>query len=133
MLTWILILLGLYLVYRLFRKRSATPDDHYPAGGFGGLGMGGMAGGMILGYLLANHLIDQNQHDMWRSLPDDQLRETLVSQGIVNDADYQNLAGQAAAGALPYDSGSDWSNGNSADTSSFDDFGDGGFGDGGDF
>jgi len=80
----LLIVAVIYIVYHLLRPRGS-----YPVGGYGGSGMGGM----ILGYLLTHYLIDQSQYDMWSNLDDDQLRDTLTSQGILNDSDYDNLAG----------------------------------------
>lgn len=94
-------------------------------GGMGG--MGGMVGGMMLGYLLTHYLIDQNQYNLWRNLDDDQLRETLISQGILNDSDYNHLANQAQSGDLPYDQNdtndSGWTNDNNdyTDTTSYND------------
>ena len=110
----ILIILAIvYIVYRLFRSES------HQAGGYGGPGMDGMFGGMILGYLLTHYLIDQNQYDMWRNLDDEQLRETLTSQGIISDSAYDNLAEQATEGILPgYDNHSDemeWANNDDSD------------------
>lgn len=116
----ILIILAIvYIVYRLFRSRESYPMNS---------GMGSMFGGMILGYLLTNYLIDQNQYDMWRNLDDEQLRETLTSQGIVSDSDYDSLAEQATEGTLPgYDSqsdGTEWAtNDSDNDFGGGDDFG----------
>jgi hypothetical protein len=133
MVTVLLILLGIYIVYRLLRPRGYGSGS-YPAGGYGGSGMGSMFGGMILGYLLTHYLIDQNQYDMWRNFDDEQLRETLTSQGILNDVDYDQLAGQATAGTLPgYENNDDameWTNDNrnntgTNDIDNYDDFGGG--------
>jgi|GEM_PF-2054510 len=127
----LLILVGIYVVYRLLSP-SGYNSAPYPTGGYGRSGMGGMFGGMILGYLLTHYLIDQNQYDMWRTLDDDQLRDTLASEGILNDSDYDNLAGQATEGILPgYENssdGNDWSTAtsdyNDFNTNSYDDSGD---------
>ncbi len=138
MLTILLILLGIYIVYRFFQRPRGYEPGPYVPGGYGGSGMGGMLGGMLLGYLLTHYLIDQNQYDMWRNLNDEQLRDTLTSQGILNDSDYDHLAGQATAGTLPgYENNSDtmgWNNANndSTETTYFDNYDDGGNG-GGDF
>lgn len=122
----LIILVGGYIVYRLLQPRS------YNSANYGGSGMGSMFGGMMLGYLLSNYLIDQHQYDMWRNLDEDQLRDTLTSQGILNDADYDNLANQATAGMLPgyedTNDGMSWTNANSdysSNTDSYDDFGGG--------
>jgi hypothetical protein len=126
------ILLGIYIVYRLLRPREYNSGS-YPAGGYGSPGMGGMFGGMILGYLLTHYMIDQNQYDMWRNLDDEQLRDTLTSQGVLNESDYDHLIGQVTAGMLPGDennSGMEWTNDNSNysdinDTDNYDDIGSG--------
>ena len=115
----LLILAAIYIVYRLVRPRGS-----YPVGGYGSSGMGGMFGGMILGYLLTNYLIDQNQYNMWSNLDDEQLRDTLTSQGILNDSDYDNLAGQATEGTLPgYETNSGYNDVSNND--SYDDIGGG--------
>ncbi|MCE5284498.1 MAG: hypothetical protein LLG02_01430 [Pelosinus sp.] len=126
MFSLLLIFLGIYIVYCLLRSGS------HAAGGYGNSGMGSMFGGMVLGYLLSHYLIDQNQYDMWRNLDDDDLRDTLTSQGILNDADYNQLLGQAAEGALPGYDNSDTDLNSDAndyvaanDSSSYDDFGGG--------
>jgi len=115
----LLIVAVIYIVYRLLRPRAS-----YPAGGYGDSEMGGMLGGMILGYLLTHYLIDQNQYDMWSNLDDEQLRNTLTSQGILNDSDYDNLAGQATEGNLPgYENNSDYND--VSNNHSYDDIGSG--------
>lgn len=133
MVTVLFILLGIYIIYHLLRPRGYGPGS-YP-GGYGGSGMGNMVGGMLLGYLLTHYLIDQSQYDMWSSLEDGQLRETLTSQGILNDADYDHLAGQATAGTLPgYENNGDameWTNDNNNYTGTNDNDND--FGGGDDF
>ena len=134
MFTFLLILLGIYIVYRVLRPRSRDNQNQSMSGGYGGPGMGGMFGGMILGYLLTHYLIDRDQYEMWRNLDDGQLRDELISNGILNEDDYANLAGQARSGNFAYDdSDSDWTNGNNsssdtADFDNFDDYSDGGFG-----
>ena len=127
MLTVLLILLGLYVVYRLFRSRSGDNQNSYR----GGFGMGGMLGGMVLGYLLSNYLIDQHQYDMWRNMDDDELRETLTSNGILKGDEFDDLLGQAEAGDLPdVASQSGWDDSSQQDTASnsFDDYQDNDFG-----
>ena len=130
MLTVLLILLGLYVVYRLFRSRSGDNLNSY-RGGNGGFGMGGMLGGMVLGYLLSNYLIDQHQYDMWRNMDDDELRETLTSNGILKGDEFDDLLGQAEAGDLPdVANQSGWDDSSQQDTvsNSFDDYQDNDFG-----
>ena len=130
MLTVLLILLGLYVVYRLFRSRSGDNQNSY-RGGNGGIGMGGMLGGMVLGYLLSNYLIDQHQYDMWRNMDDDELRETLTSNGILKGDEFDDLLGQAEAGDLPdVANQSGWDDSSQQDTASnsFDDYQDNDFG-----
>ena len=127
MLTVLLILLGLYVVYRLFRSRSGDNQNSYR----GGFGMGGMLGGMVLGYLLSNYLIDQHQYDMWRNMDDDELRETLTSNGILKGDEFDDLLGQAEAGDLPdVANQSGWDDSSQQDTvsNSFDDYQDNDFG-----
>lgn len=136
MFTVLLVIVGIYIAYRLLRSREYDQRPYAP-GGYSGTGMGGMLGGMILGYLLTHYLIDQNQYDMWRNLDAEQLRATLISQGILNDSDYERLAGQASSGMLPgYENNNDtdtagWTNANSdysetTDYDSYDVGGDGG-------
>lgn len=130
MLTVLLILLGLYVVYRLFRSRSGDNQNSYRSGN-GGFGMGGMLGGMVLGYLLSNYLIDQHQYDMWRNMDDDELRETLTSNGILKGDEFDDLLGQAEAGDLPdVANQSGWDDSSQQDTvsNSFDDYQDNDFG-----
>ena len=130
MLTVLLILIGLYVVYRLFRSRSGDKQNSY-RGGNGGFGMGGMLGGMVLGYLLSNYLIDQHQYDMWRNMDDDELRETLTSNGILKGDEFDDLLGQAEAGDLPdVANQSGWDDSSQQDTvsNSFDDYQDNDFG-----
>ncbi|MBP2651261.1 MAG: hypothetical protein H6Q74_2086 [Firmicutes bacterium] len=133
MLTLLLIILGIYLVYRLLRPRRYQQPPYNPMG-YGGSGMGSMFGGMILGYLLTHYLIDQSQYDMWSNLNDEQLRDTLVSQGVLNDADYGQLVDQASAGTLLNNDGAgntaEWGNSNNdySEPSSFDDYDNSGFG-----
>ena len=130
MLTVLLILLGLYVVYRLFRSRSGDNQNSYRSGN-GGFGMGGMHGGMVLGYLLSNYLIDQHQYDMWRNMDDDELRETLTSNGILKGDEFDDLLGQAEAGDLPdVANQSGWDDSSQQDTASnsFDDYQDNDFG-----
>lgn len=130
MLTMLLILLGLYVVYRLFRSRSGYNQNPY-MGGNSGFGMGGMLGGMVLGYLLSNYLIDQHQYDMWRNMDDDELRETLTSNGILKGDEFDDLLGQAEAGDLPdVANQSGWDDSSQQDTASnsFDDYQDNDFG-----
>ena len=130
MLTVLLILLGLYVVYRLFRSRSGDNQNSY-RGGNGGFVMGGMLGGMVLGYLLSNYLIDQHQYDMWRNMDDDELRETLTSNGILKGDEFDDLLGQAEAGDLPdVANQSGWDDSSQQDTvsNSFDDYQDNDFG-----
>ncbi|MBP2643197.1 MAG: hypothetical protein H6Q67_1084 [Firmicutes bacterium] len=117
MFTLLLLAVGVYIAYRLLKPRRDYQEPYYQSG-FGGSGMGGMFGGMILGYLLTHYLIDQHQYDMWSSYDDAQLRDTLVSQGILSDADYGQLLDQASAGTLPLEGGAtgdtaDWGNDNS--------------------
>jgi hypothetical protein len=100
MFTMLLILVGVYIVYRLVRSLGYSSSP-YNSGGFDKAGMGGMFGGMILGYLLSNYLIDQNQYNMWQNLTDEELRDTLTSKGILNNTDYDGLAEQATMGTLP--------------------------------
>lgn len=125
MLTIIVILAVIYFAYRLLKPNTYS-NNPYASGGFGRPGLGGMFGGMILGYLLTHYLIDQNQYDMWRNLNDDQLRDTLISQGVLNETDFDHLAGQASAGMLPYDENSGntgWINANKdySDTTDYND------------
>ena len=130
MLTVLLILLGLYVVYRLFRSRSGDNQNSYRSGN-GVFGMGGMLGGMVLGYLLSNYLIDQHQYDMWRNMDDDELRETLTSNGILKGDEFDDLLGQAEAGDLPdVANQSGWDDSSQQDTvsNSFDDYQDNDFG-----
>lgn len=130
MLTILLILLGLYVVYRLLRSRSGPNQNSYMGGG-GGFGMGGMLGGMVLGYLLSHYLIDQHQYDMWRNMDDDELRETLTSNGILNGDEFDDLLGQAEAGNLPdVANQSSWDDSSQQDvaSNSFDDYQDNDFG-----
>lgn len=114
MLILLVIFVGIYILYRLFQP-SGYNSGAYSTGGYGSSGRG-MLSGMILGYLLTHYLIDQNQYDMWRNLDDGQLRDTLTSQGILNDSDYDNLTDQATEGTLPgYENNSDgmgWTNAN---------------------
>lgn len=129
MFTILLILLGIYILYSLLRSRSSEPY----AGNYGNSHMGSMLGGMVLGYLLSHYLIDQNQYDMWRNLDDDELRNTLVSEGILNDSAYDQLLGQAAEGELPDSENSDIDNDTgdyfaANDNSDYDDFGGDDFG-----
>ena len=134
MLTLLLAIAVIYLLVKLFRRPGNHSYDNFHNGGFGGAGS--MITGMILGYLLSRSLISQDQYDMWGNMGIDELRSTLVDNGVVSEEQFDNLQDQAAAGSLTNDdaSGNDMGNYDNLDSSyndnyddsSYDDFGSGG-------
>ncbi len=145
----ILIGIGIiYLVFRLFNSRNNGSGYHptgynpmYDQSRFGGAG--NMIGGMILGYLLSRALINEQQYNLWQNLGTDELRQTLLSEGIVGNEEFDSLVERAGSEAPDLgDSGNpdSWTDNSGTDSNvndsgnGFDDggSGDGGFG-GGDF
>ena len=139
MLTLLLAILVIYLLVKLFRRPGnyGHSYDNFHNNGFSGAGS--MVTGMILGYLLSRSLISQDQYDMWGNMGIDELRSTLVDNGVVNDEQFDNLQDQADAGELVNDdaNGNDVENydqydsmdnsyNDNYDGSNYDDFGSGG-------
>lgn len=137
MLTLLLAIAVIYLLVKLFRRPGNYNHsyDNFHNSGFGGAGS--MITGMILGYLLSRSLISQDQYDMWGNMGLDELRSTLVDNGVVSEEQFDNLQDQADAGSLDDANGNDaedygqYDNMDSSyndnyDDSSSDDFGSGG-------
>jgi len=118
MMVLLAIVVGLVL-YFILRPKPQPPQQYYgqpyppPPLPYGqqpyygqqssGMGMGmlgGLAGGAILGYLLSRSMISPHQYDQWRYLDQDQLHNTLTSNGIVNSDQFSGLEQQANSGAL---------------------------------
>lgn len=133
------ILIGIgviYLVFRLFNSRNNASyyPPMYDQGRFGGTGS--MIGGMILGYLLSRALINEQQYNLWQNMGPEELRQTLLSEGIVGNEEFDSLVERAGSEA-PDASGTNadsWTDNNGMDSNvndSSNGFGDDGFGDGG--
>lgn len=104
MLTLIIAIAFVYLLVKLFRRLNnydSTREGNFHNSNFGGAG--NMMSGMILGYLLSRYLISPNQYDMWRDMNADELRTTLVENGVVSDDEFIDLQNQAVNGELPED------------------------------
>lgn len=129
-----LLLLGIavlaFVFYMFWKSRSSSDYGMRDTSMFGGAGS--MATGMILGYLLSNYMINQEQYNAWQGLGGDDLRDMLVSRGILNSEDFDSLSSQANSGDLvEYDLVE--AGANEADefnsSSNFNDYNDGGFDD----
>ena len=132
----ILIVVGavIYFMTRSRRQTEYPPD--YGHGGFLG-GAGSLMTGAILGYLLSNYLISQQQYDDWQNMNAEELQQTLTNQGIMSEDDFSALQDRAAAGELDRyaaaPEAADQPEDYYADNNDYDDFDDSGFGDGGGF
>ncbi|WP_425059542.1 hypothetical protein SCACP_01340 [Sporomusa carbonis] len=52
---------------------------------------------MMLSYLLTNFLIDCHQYEIWRGLGPGELKDRLLSEGIMTSADFDNFSSQITA------------------------------------
>ncbi|EAX47159.1 hypothetical protein TcarDRAFT_0798 [Thermosinus carboxydivorans Nor1] len=124
----IIVIIGIAL-FMMMRPRQ-TPENsvaaqpQYEAPGHGGFNrVGGMLTGLILGYLLSQHLITPEQHETWRNMNSDELRETLANQGILSERQFDMLVDQANAGGFDdtyFAAADSWDAGQAFDN--FDDF-----------
>lgn len=91
---WIIIIIVAAALYFLLRGRRAEPGYGPWNTAPGGSGLGYMAGGMLLGYLLSNNLINQQQYDEWKNMNGEDLKNTLTDNGIVSAAEFDSLSQQ---------------------------------------
>ncbi|SDF81549.1 hypothetical protein [Sporolituus thermophilus] len=132
MLTLVIIIVVIGIALFLMMRPRRTPETmltsqpQYASPGYGGFGgAGGMLTGLILGYLLSQHLITPEQHEMWRNMNSDELRETLAGHGILSESQFDMLVDRASAGDLDetYYAAADSLGDVGQDFDAFDDFG----------
>ncbi|HWR45000.1 hypothetical protein [Sporomusa sp.] len=94
----VVIAIALFTLLRPRQTASDEPDAQQTSIGIGG-SMGSMMTGMMLGYLVSNFLIDSHQYAQWRGLSPDALKEMLAAEGVMTDAEFDNLSDQIAVRA----------------------------------